>query len=160
MTENQAMTRIASYCSKTERCTSEVRKKLLAWELENEIVEKIIATLTKEKFLDDERYCRSFVRDKQRFNKWGKNKIIFELRKKQIPELLINPILAEEIEESDFEDSLLKILVTKNRSVKADSDYERYAKLFRFASGRGFTPDQIKKCLNKLLKEVNEDDIF
>lgn len=160
MTENQAMSRIASYCSKAERCTSEVRKKLLAWELEYEIVEKIVASLKKEKFLDDERYCRSFVRDKQRFNKWGKNKIIFELKKKQIPESLISSILKEEIEESDFEDSLLKILTTKNQSVNAESDYERYAKLFRFAAGRGFTPDQIKKCLNKLLKEVNEDDFF
>lgn len=154
------MARIASYCSKAERCTSDVRKKLLAWELAEDCIQRILSALKKEDFLNDERFCRSFVRDKQRFNKWGKNKIIFELKKKQIPDSLIGTVLKDEVEESDFEDSLIKVLITKNRSVKADSDYDRYAKLFRFAAGRGFTPDQIKKCLNKLLKEVNEDDFL
>lgn len=155
-TEAQALPKIAAYCSKAERAECDVRKKLQAWELDNESCERIIARLKKENFLNEERYCRSFIKDKIRFNKWGKVKIVFELKKKRIASSVIDACF-DEIESSDFDDPLFKILSTKAKSVKAANEYERWAKLFRFGMGRGYSPDQIKKCLSKILDSNGED---
>lgn len=160
MTEKQAIAQIAAYCSKAERCKSDVRKKLQAWELDNEIVDRVVSLMEKENFLNEERFCQSFIRDKVRFNKWGKNKIVFELKKKQIPSSVIESSFKNVEDECDFETPLLKILTTKQASVKAKSPLEKRVKLFRFAAGRGFSPDMINKCLDKLLGGEDENYSF
>lgn len=154
--ESQALPKIAAYCSKAERAESDVRKKLLGWELDESSSERIINRLRKENFLNEERYCRSFIKDKIQFNKWGKVKIVFELKKKRIPEFIINSCL-EEIESSDYEMPLMKILVTKSKSVKANNEYERWTKLVHFGMGRGYSFDQIKKCLSQILNNDGEE---
>lgn len=156
--ETQALPKIAAYCSKAERAESDVRKKLLGWELDEESSERIVSRLKKENFLNEERYCRSFIKDKIQFNKWGKVKIVFELKKKRISGSTISSCF-EEIENSDFEAPLMKILVNKAKSVKAADDYEKWTKLVRFGMGRGYSFDQIKRCLSKIL-DTNGKDYF
>lgn len=155
--ETQALPKIAAYCSKAERAEFDVRKKLLGWELETDSCERIITRLKKENFLNEERYCRSFIKDKIQFNKWGKIKIAFELKKKRVPEFIIDSCF-EDIENSDFELPLLKILTNKAKSVKGSNDYERWTKLVRFGLGRGYSFDQIKKCLSKIVDTHGEDN--
>lgn len=150
LTEPQALNRAAAYCSKAERCEWDVRKKLLAWELENDAVKRILDRLKKERYLDNARFSRSFINDKLKFNKWGKAKIIFELKKRQIPESIYNPIL-DEFSGDEFEEQLMHILSVKIKSVKAKNDYEKKSKLIRFALGRGFSMDLAIRCVNKLL---------
>ena len=159
MTEKQAMVKMASYCSKAERSEYDVRKKLLAYEIKVEEINNIVRYLQKENYLSEERYCRSFIKDKARFNKWGRNKIVFELKKKNITESLISNCLNEQSVE-EFEESLLMILETKIKSVKAVNEYDRKAKLFRFALGRGYPSDMIQRCLSKLLKDSLDDCFF
>lgn len=151
MTEKQAITRIATYCSKAERCRYDVRRKLDLWKFDNETIGRIITRMEKENFLNEERFCQSFIKDKLRFNKWGKTKIVFELRKKQISDSIVSSSFEALAGECDFETPLLKILETKIKSIKAKSDFEKRVKLFRFAAGRGYAPDLINKCLDKLL---------
>lgn len=150
LTEPQALNSAAAYCSKAERCEWDVRKKLLAWELENDAVKRILDRLKKERYLDNARFSRSFINDKLKFNKWGKAKIIFELKKRQIPESIYNPIL-DEFSGDEFEEQLMHILSVKIKSVKAKNDYEKKSKLIRFALGRGFSMDLAIRCVNKLL---------
>lgn len=150
LSESQALNRVASYCSRAERSEFAVRKKLQAWELDNDAIKRIIDRLRKEKYLDDTRFARSFINDKLRFNKWGKTKITFELKRLQIPESVYNPIL-EDLAGDEFETQLMHILSVKVKSVKAKSEYDKKTKLIRFALGRGFTMDLTIKCVNKLL---------
>lgn len=156
LSEPQALNRIAAYCSRAERCESDVRKKLVAWELEDSVVKRIIERLKKEKFLDDARFCRSFVNDKLKFNKWGKTKIVFELKKRNISASIYNPIL-EELSGDQFEEQLIHILSVKAKSVKGKTEYERKTKLIRFALSRGFSMDMTIRCVNKLLGGDYED---
>lgn len=158
MTEQQAIGRIASYCSKAERAKSDVYKKLDAWQLDSDAIGRIISLLEKENFLNEERFCQSFIKDKLRFNKWGKAKIVFELKKKQVSDNLINKAFDCLDEECNFETSLLKLLQTKMPQVKAKSEYEKRIKLFRFASGKGYSSDLIKKCLNKITGDFDDAD--
>lgn len=150
LSEPQALNRIAAYCSRAERCEFDVRKKLTAWELPSEAVERIVRRLKQEHFLDDTRFTKSFINDKLKFNKWGKNKIVFELRKRNIKEPVYTPIL-DELSGSEFEEQLMHILSVKIKSVKGKNDYEKKTKLIRFALGRGFSMDLSIKCVDKLL---------
>lgn len=157
-TESQALKRMAAYCSRAERCEYDVRKKLAALELSDEEINSITGRLKKEKFIDDNRFCRSFINDKARFNKWGETKIRFELKKRNISESVFNPIL-EELAGEVFETQLEHILKVKVKTIKAKSDYDRRNKLIRFALGRGFPMDMVVKNVNKLLGNNDEDFI-
>lgn len=121
LSEPQALNRVAAYCSRAERSEFSVRKKLLAWELSSDAIERIMDRLRKEKYLDNTRFARSFINDKLRFNKWGKTKIVFELRKLNIPESIYNPIL-EDLAGDEFEKQLMHILSIKEKSVNAKND--------------------------------------
>ncbi len=150
LSEPQALNRVASYCSRAERSESAVRKKLLTWGLPDDAIKRIIDRLKKEKYLDDSRFARSFINDKLRFNKWGKTKIVFELKKLNISSSIYNPIL-DELAGDEFEKQLMHVLVIKVKSVKAKNDYDKKTKLIRFALGRGFSMDLSIKCVDKLL---------
>ncbi len=150
LTEPQALNRVAAYCSRAEQSEFAVRKKLVAWELSDDAIKRIIDRLKKEKYLDDNRFTRSFVNDKLNFNKWGRTKIIYELKKRNIPASVYMPIL-EELSGDEFEKQLMHILSAKIKSVKGKNDYDKKTKLIRFALGRGFTMDLAIKCTNKLM---------
>lgn len=150
LSEPQALNRVASYCSRAERSEFAIRKKLQTWELEDDAIKRIISRLKEEKYLDDARFARSFINDKVRFNKWGKTKIIFELKRLQIPESVYKPIL-DDLAGDEFETQLMHILSVKIKSVKAKNDYDKKTKLIRFALGRGFSMDLTVRCVNKLL---------
>ena len=76
ITEDEALNRVAAYCSAAEHCRAEVSEKLQKWGIAYEAIERILARLEAEKYIDDERYCRAFINDKYRFAKWGKMKSI------------------------------------------------------------------------------------
>ena len=135
MNERQALERISSRCAKSEQCEADVRRKLAEWEQDDAAADRIVERLRAEGFVDDERFCRAFVEDKWRFNRWGRTKIRMALRMKGM--------------DGAPADEALAMLREKNRTVSAASDYERYQKLIRFALGRGFEIDVIKDCLNE-----------
>ena len=149
LSEPRALNRIASHCSKAERCEYDVRKKLMGWELESDAIERIIKRLKEEKYLSNERFTRSFINDKMKFNKWGQTKIVYELKKRYISESIYKPIL-EELSGDEFEEQLIHILSVKARTVKGKNDYDRKTKLIRFALGRGFSMNMAIKCINKI----------
>ena len=85
ITEDEALNRVAAYCSAAEHCRAEVSEKLQKWGIAYEAIERILTRLEAEKYIDDERYCRAFINDKYRFAKWGKMKIGQGFYMKKIP---------------------------------------------------------------------------
>ena len=71
------------------------------------------------------------------------------LRSKKISPEIISAAL-DEIEENLYSEQLLKLLTDKAKTIKSDNPYDRRNKLMRFAMGRGFETEQIKKALQKL----------
>lgn len=153
--ESEILHLAAAYCSTAERCTFDVRKKITSSGGTPEMADRIIPYLVKEKFIDEARFCRCFVNDKFRFNQWGRIRIGFELRKKGIPEAVYTESI-EQIDETAYTETLSELLKNKKRSTKGRSGQEIFNKLYRFAAGRGFENDVIKKCLLPLFKE-NDD---
>ena len=63
--------------------------------------EQIITYLIQENFLNEERFAQSFARGKFRIKKWGRTRIIRELKTRQISKYNINTAL-KEIEETEY----------------------------------------------------------
>lgn len=147
LSEKEALYKVAAYCSSSEHCLSEVADKLDNWGVSPVVKESILQYLLKEKYIDENRYCRCFVSDKFRYNKWGKNKIAQALWQKKISKDVFN-VWLNEIDEQEYIDVLKELIAAKKKSIKAKSDYELNGKLIRFALGRGFEMEMIKRCIN------------
>lgn len=139
----------ASYCSISEHCISDVEEKLTAWGIEPEGKSTIIERLVSEDFINEKRYSIYFVKDKFRFNKWGKVKIAYTLRQKGISENQINQAL-QTIDEGEYEEMLASILKTKLTGLKYEFEYEKQGKLFNFAQSRGFESSVINRVIRTL----------
>ena len=147
MTEQEAYLQLAALCAQAEHCQQEMRDKMRRWELDETVQNRIIARLVKERYIDDERYTRAFVKDKIRYNKWGRRKVQQALWMKHIDTEIQQRVL-DEIDEKEYLDVLRPLLKQKRKSIKAANDYELNQKLVRFALSRGFTFDIIRQCLD------------
>ncbi len=139
----------AVLCSRSEKCTSEIREKLKKWGLSTEATVPVIEQLIAEKYLDDERFARAYVKDKFRFNHWGKQKIEYMLRSKKINQEVLD-LAFEEIVEEDYSENLLKLIADKAPTIKAKDIYDKRNKLMRFAMGRGFESNKIYAAFKEL----------
>ncbi len=156
MTEQEAYLQLAALCAQAEHCEQEMRDKMRRWELDETVQNRIVDRLIKERYVDDERYARAFVKDKIRYNKWGRRKVQQALWQKRIDADIQQRVL-DEIEEKEYLDILRPLLKQKRKSIKAESDYELNQKLVRFAMGRGFGFDIIRQCLN--VDDIDIEDI-
>jgi len=147
MTEQEAYLQLAALCAQAEHCQQEMREKMRRWGLDEATQERVVSRLVKERFVDDERYARAFVKDKVRYNKWGRRKVQQGLWVKRIDDDIQHRVLAE-VDDKAYLDVLRPLLKQKRKATKAESDYELNQKLVRFALGRGFTFDIIRQCLD------------
>jgi len=149
--QNKSYFRAAALCSKSEQNSFKIKNKCQKWGLSEKEANLVLNRLIEEKFIDELRYTKSFVRDKFKFNKWGKTKITYQLRHEQITESLIESSICN-IKEKDYRNTLLQLITTKNKSIKEPDMYKRRAKLFRFAKSRGFESEIIYSVTEELFK--------
>ena len=147
MTEQEAYLQLAALCAQAEHCQQEMRDKMKRWEIDETVQNRIISRLVKERYIDDERYARAFVKDKIRYNKWGRRKVQQALWQKRIDDDIQRRVL-DEIDEKEYLDVLRPLLKQKRKTIKAQSDYELNQKLMRFALSRGFSFDIIRQCID------------
>ncbi len=156
-TEQEAYLTLAALCAQAEHCQWEMLEKMRLWEVPEEAQARVMQRLVKERYVDDERYARAFVKDKIRYNKWGRRKVDQALWQKHIDEDIRKRVL-DEVDDDEYLKVLRPLLKQKRKSTKANSDYELNQKLMRFAMGRGFTFDIIRQCID--VEEEPEDDDF
>lgn len=148
-TYEQMLFKASAYCATAEHCEADVRTKLQTWACAPEHIDKIIDYLKNENFLNEQRYCNAFVRDKFRFNQWGKTKIAMMLRTKNIAEETIAEAI-EQIDDETYQQTVTTLLQTKLKGLKYRDEYDRKAKLIRFAQGRGFEYGIIAAAIEQL----------
>jgi regulatory protein len=142
MERKDAMTRAARLCSRQERCSHDIIRKLQQWEVSENDIEAVLSWLKKEKYLDDSRYANFYVQDKFRFNQWGKIKIRHVLKQKHLSEETITEAL-QQIPNDLYKKTCRELIENKLRTLKERNHFTRKAKIFRFASQRGFEPEII-----------------
>ncbi len=146
MTEEQALARAAAQCSTSEQCVSQIRQKLVRWNIGAEAQERILAHLVEERYIDESRFARAYANDKFRYNHWGPVRIDMELRRLGIAGSLRREAIGQ-LPQEEQTDTLKALLAQKRPSIKAKSDYELKGKLIRFALGRGFQMDDVLRAL-------------
>ena len=151
-TEHDALLKLSALCAVAEYCRADMQRKMRNWQIspdpeqDAEAKERILSRLLNEGFIDEERYAGAFVRDKFRYNRWGRTRIQQELRLKGIDAETIAQAL-QELPDDDEQETLRQLLDNKRRTVKGRNDYEINMKLIRFALSRGFSMDTISKVL-------------
>ena len=137
LTPDQVLDKMAKYCAYQERCVKDVRDKLKTFDIPQEAKDKILDYLLDNRFVNDERFAKSFVRGKINQSGWGVNKIRFHLIQKGIDKDIIDDALGQTDEEV-YRQRLIDILKTKSKTVKAETDFERKRKLAAYAMQKGF----------------------
>ena len=157
MTADEILYKLAAKCSTSEQCLSDIETKLSRYDLTEEERTRILRHLIEEKYIDDRRYAEAFVRDKYRFNKWGRIKIAQGLRMKGIDRETIDAAM-EAIDEAEYLDILRDLIRAKRKSTRGKNDYEINGKLMRFATGRGFEYAAIRQCLGAAADDFDDWD--
>lgn len=155
-TEQEAYLQLSAACAQAEHCEQEMRDKMKRWEMDPEAQNRVVERLTKERYIDNERYARAFVKDKVRYNKWGRRKVQQALWMKRIDDDIQQRVL-DEIDDEEYLKVLVPLLKQKRKSIKAANDYELNQKLVRFALSRGFDYGIIRQCLD-VDEEMDIDD--
>jgi regulatory protein len=157
-TEQEAYLQLAAMCAQAEHCEQEMRDKMKRWGIDPDAQDRIVARLVKERYVDNERYARAFVKDKIRYNKWGRRKVMQALWMKRIDDDIQRSVL-DEIDDKEYIDVLVPLLKQKRKTIKAKSDYELNQKLVRFALSRGFDFSIIRQCMDvdDEMAELDED---
>jgi len=149
-TFEQALEALQHYCAYQDRCHQEARRKLRDLGYGGEPAEEVICALIQEKFLDEERFARSFARGKFKMKRWGRQKITRELKQRQISAYCIKKALTE-IEEEAYQHTLDEELLRRNRlERKATHPYLRRRKLADYMFQRGYESGMIWESINRL----------
>ncbi len=149
MTEEKALSALAALCARGEHCTGEMNDKMVRWGLDEEARRRIIEYLVGHQYVDDERYCRAFVNDKVKYDRWGRRKIEQALWAKHIaPE--VSASVLDDVDDDDYLAALRPLLKAKWPTIKGASDYERSMKLIKYAMGRGFEMRLIRRCVDEM----------
>lgn len=149
ISESKALSRMTHQCARREYCVFDIETKLQRYNLDREAIDNIITYLKKEKYIDELRFTRSFIKDKIRFNKWGKTKIEFALKQKRVPQEIVEEAFLDFTDEQ-LNDSLQDLLQAKWKTIKGKTDYERRNKLIRFGLSRGFDMNNILDCMKNI----------
>ena len=139
---NNIQQRIQKYCAIEERCEFDIRKKLTQWKVKENTINEIIEILIKERFLNEERFVIMFCEVKLRTRKWGRIKIMYELKKRYISEHNIKKGLAT-ISEAEYIQILKELLQNKSNSTKEANPLKKRQKIVNFLLQRGFESNLI-----------------
>lgn len=147
----EAIKKLENYCAYQDRCHNEVITKLYNLNIPSNEHDGIIVYLIENKFLNEERFARSFARGKHRISAWGKNRIISELKLRKISSTLIKLAL-KEITDDLYYETFERISNLKWESLK-DTDIEKKkAKLHAYLYRKGYESDIIYDKIKELSK--------
>lgn len=147
ITRDQARIRLEELCVRGEQCRADLVAKLSRWGVATPY-DDILDSLAERRFFDDARFARAYVRDKYRFDRWGRMKIVSSLIAKRISRSDIDAALSE-IDIKEYARNCYSILLSRRRQLPADmSPYERRQRLLRSAAQRGYEPSLIIKLLD------------
>jgi len=143
-----AKQKIYKYCSYQERTHLEVRSKLFEYGLTSDDADVLLTQLISEGYLNEERFAKTFAGGKFRIKGWGRLRIIHELEAKGLTKNCIQLGL-NEIDQTEYEEALEKLLKKKSAAVHDDDDYIRRDKIARFAIQRGFEPELVWRWIKE-----------
>jgi regulatory protein len=136
-TVQEATRKLEHYCAYQERCHQEVRQKLESLHMIPEVIDVIIVHLLDQNFLNEERFAKTFVRGKFKIKAWGRRRLTYELKKKDISKVNINQALAE-IDITEYNEVLDVLAEKRANSLTETNKYKKKQKLIDYLLYRGW----------------------
>lgn len=155
LTKEQALQKLKQYCAYQERSHSEVRDKLYQLGVWKRDHDEIIGTLIEENYLNEERFAIAYAGGKYRMKQWGRVKIRYALKQKEVSEYLIKKAL-KQIDEDEYRVLLEKIATERYISLKGEQYLVRKKKTLDYLIQRGFEHELIHPMVEKLTAKKKE----
>lgn len=149
-TVDEIKKKLEYYCAYQDRCHQEVEKKLKEFRLIPEARELVLLHLMQHNFLNEERFSKSFARGKFRIKKWGRKRIVQELKFRNISSYNIKSAL-KEIEEEEYQSTIKELAITKSEMLHEKSSYIKRQKLYQYLYRKGFESDLIQEVLKDVI---------
>jgi regulatory protein len=146
LTREQALQKLKHYCGYQERCHAEVKEKLYSLGVWANDRDQIITTLIEENYLNEERFAIAFAGGKFRVKQWGRVKIKYELKQKQVSEYCIKKAL-QQIADDDYYKTLNKLAADKYASLKSEQYMVRQTKTVDYLLRHGFEPGLVMEVM-------------
>ncbi|MFS4483623.1 regulatory protein RecX [Hyunsoonleella sp. 2307UL5-6] len=150
-TVQEATSKLEHYCAYQERCHKEVREKLVTMHMIPEAIDVIIVHLLKHNFLNEERFAKTFVSGKFRIKAWGRRRLTFELKKKDISKVNINQALAE-IEDAEYIEVFNNLAEKRANSITETNTYKKRQKLIDYLLYRGWESHLVYEKARELFR--------
>lgn len=112
-------------------------------EAQNHIINKLL----EEDFLNEERFAKTFVRDKFRLKRWGKHRIIRGLRFREISDYLIDKAIEKEIDEDEYRRTFEKLFQKRLHSIKETHPLKKKKKIADHLLRKGYDSTMIYEAL-------------
>lgn len=146
----KAFRKIRHYCAYQERNHAETKEKLHRFGLYKAEVEELLSRLIEENYLNEERFAIAFAGGKFRMKQWGKVKIRYALKQKQVSEYCIKKALSE-IGEEDYEKTFNKLVNEKLESLRSEKNiFIKKRKLQQYLLQKGFEGQLISSTVNTI----------
>jgi regulatory protein len=150
---DQALQKARHYCAYQERCHSEVKEKLYGLGLKKNDVEEALSRLIEENYLNEERFAIQFAGGRFRLKHWGKIKIRYELKQKQVGEYCIKKALAA-ISEDDYDQTLTKLAAGEWASLQNEEPFIRRQKVQTHLIRKGYESDRVQAALLQITEKA------
>jgi len=149
LTKEQAWQKIKHYCAYQERSHYEAKQKLYSFGLYKNEVEDLLSKLIEEDYLNEERFAEQFAGGKFRMKHWGKIKITYELKQKQVSAYNIRRAL-QSIADADYIATLQKLAEAKWQQLRGEQYIARQAKATSYLLQKGFESPLVQKTIQQL----------
>ena len=152
LTPQQALPKIKQYCAYQERCHSEVKEKLYGFGLHKNDVEDLVAKLIEENYLNEERFAIQFAGGRFRIKQWGRVKIKYQLKQKQVSDYCVKKAL-NAIDDAEYLKILEKLAVLKYNSLKSEKNFfAKRKKIQDYLKMKGYETDLVNDMLKDIVK--------
>lgn len=145
----KVLDRLQRYCAYQERCHQEVRSKLLNIQVYGDDLEEVMMKLVQDDYLNEERFARSFARGKFRLKKWGKMRILAELKRRDISDYCQRKAMTE-IDQEEYLETARKLGEKLMKEYSGQPAYVQKQKIIRRMATRGFEFELIHSILASL----------
>lgn len=146
-TRDQSLQKLKHYCAYQERCHQEVKEKLYSLGLHRADVDEIISQLIEENYLNEERFAIQYAGSKFRMKHWGKVKIRYSLKQKQVSDYCIRKALIQ-IDQSSYLSTLEKLAEQKRASLTDESNvFFKMRKMQDYLLQKGYEADLVKQFI-------------
>ena len=150
-TLTEAKKKLEHYCAYQERCHQEVRKKLQKMHMIPDAIDAIIVHLLEHDFLNEERFAKTYVRGKFKTKKWGRRRLVQELKQKDISKYNINLALGM-IGDDEYIETFNALAEKRLKSIRETNVLKKKKKLANYLLYRGWEPHLVYDKVNELIE--------